>query len=123
MIQRQPVNKVRWCGIVASRDDARPLLQKAGDVVLVERGVPRSAILKCPCGCGEDLVLNLDRRLGRAWRLYRDRRGLTLYPSVWRESGCRSHFILWHDDIFMCNTRWESVELGDVSLENRILLK
>src|SRR4051812_45982925 len=100
---RTPATKARLRGSVASRDDARPQLQEAGDVVLVERGCLRSAVIKCPCGCGEELVINLDRRVGPAWRLYRDERGLTLYPSVWRDSGCCTHFILWHDTVFMCN--------------------
>ncbi len=28
---------------------------------------------------------------------------MTLFPSVWRESGCKSHFILWHDAILWCD--------------------
>jgi hypothetical protein len=27
---------------------------------------------------------------------------LSLYPSVWREDGCQSHFILWRDHILWC---------------------
>ncbi|MBI5450167.1 MAG: hypothetical protein HY940_02305 [Gammaproteobacteria bacterium] len=27
--------------------------------------------------------------------------GLSLYPSVWRESGCESHYIIWNDKIFL----------------------
>src|SRR5437867_10955077 len=104
--QRKPANKARWRGSVVSRDDARPFLVASGDIVLVQRGRPRSVIMKCPCGCREELVINLDDRVGPAWRLYRDKRGLTLFPSVWRDSGCRSHFIVWHDTILMCNLDW-----------------
>ena len=41
-------------------------------------------IIKCPCGCGEELLINLDARAGQAWRLYvRSHKGVnqvTLYP-------------------------------------------
>ena len=90
--------------------------------MLVERGVPRAVILKCPCGCGDDLTLNLDPRAGRAWRLYRDRAGVTLFPSVWRESGCKSHFIVWHNNVFMCNAPFRDNEPISLELDQSVLL-
>ncbi len=120
-IERKPANSVRWRSSVASRDDARPFLVTPGDIVLVQRGRPRSVIMKCPCGCGEELVINLDDRIGPAWRLYRDKRGLTLFPSVWRESGCRSHFIVWHDTILMCSGDWTAEGPSDRKGEERVL--
>jgi hypothetical protein len=116
-----PTTKTRLRGSVTNRDEARSQLREAGDVVLVERGCLRSAIIKCPCGCEEELVINLDKRVGPAWRLYRDERGLTLYPSIWRDNGCRSHFILWHDTVFMCNDSWMTDEPPDQDLEARVL--
>ncbi len=118
---QKPAARARWCGGVASRDDARPFLVTPGDIVLVQRGRPRSVIMKCPCGCGEELVINLDDRIGPAWRLYRDKRGLTLFPSVWRESGCRSHFIVWHDAILMCTGDWITERPSNHELEERVL--
>lgn len=119
----KPAKRVRWRGTVGSRDDARQFLAAPGDVVLVERGCPRSLVIKCPCGCGEELVINLDDRVGPAWRLYRDKRGSTLYPSVWRESGCRSHFIVWHDTVLMCNQNDRMDEVPDQQLQERVLSK
>jgi hypothetical protein len=73
-----------------------------GDAVLIERGRPRWLLLSCPCGCGEEFPINLDPRAGPAWRLYLNRNaGLSLFPSVWRESGCRSHYIIWRNKIFL----------------------
>jgi hypothetical protein len=118
--EHNTANSIRWCGSVASRDEARPFLAAPGDVVLVERGCPRSLVIKCPCGCGEELVINLDNRIGSAWRLYRDKRGLTLFPSVWRESGCQSHFIIWHDAVLMCNADWITDEKMDPEFEERV---
>ncbi len=65
-----------------------------------------SFIIKCPCGCGDEIKVNLDKRAGPAWGIYR-KNGITLYPSVWRDSGCKSHFILWDDEIYWCTKeRW-----------------
>ena len=69
---------------------------------VVMRDRPRSVVFRCPCRCGETLVINLDPGAGRAWRLRSDEHGLTLMPSVWRTTGCQSHFIVWRSGIWWC---------------------
>jgi hypothetical protein len=94
--------KLRLRAVVASRTQASNYLKSAGDAVLVIRGRPRLLLLACPCGCGEQLPINVDHRAGPSWHLYRGRNdALTLYPSVWRESGCESHFIIWRGKILL----------------------
>ena len=95
-------DQLRYHGVVSSRDRAAIELSKPGDAVVVKRGRPRMLVMRCPCGCGDDLLVNLDRRVGPAWRYYSTRRGLTLYPSYWREGNCGSHFIIWNDRIYWC---------------------
>ena len=86
--------------VVESRSSAAGKLMSPGEAILIERGVPRWILIKCPCGCGEEIPINVDARAGKAWRLYRDNRsGITLYPSVWRDTGCESHFIVWRGQI------------------------
>lgn len=92
-------SKISLKAEVTSRAGVSDLLQVPGDAVLIERGVPRWLMLKCPCGCGEEIPVNLDKRAGKAWRLYRNKAGLTLFPSVWRDTGCEAHFIIWRDQI------------------------
>src|ERR1700722_8970214 len=95
-------SQLHLMGVVSSRGEASAYLKAPGDAVLVERGRPRLLLLSCPCGCGEHFPINLDPRAGPAWRLYRNRTGaITLYPSVWRESGCYSHYIIWRDRILL----------------------
>jgi len=106
-------------GSVESRDLAEPLLKFPGDTVLVQRGRPRMLVMRCPCGCGDNLIINLDPRTGYAWRLYHYPQGLTLYPSYWREDGCRSHFILWSGHIYWCYG-WESDESDTWSVSDSI---
>jgi hypothetical protein len=84
--------------VVDRHRDASTLLARAGDVVLVERGRPRHLVLRCPCGCGDDISLNLDPTAGPCWRLIR-RDPLTVVPSVWRETGCESHFFVWRHEV------------------------
>ena len=75
------------------------LLESPGDYAFVIRGVPRSIVMRCPDGCGDTITINLDRRSGSAWRSFARKSGLTIYPSVWRETGCRAHFIIWNDTL------------------------
>lgn len=112
------VRKIRFVGEVTSREEARGLLQESGDAALVLRGTPRWLVLRCPDGCGEDLPVNLDGRSGPAWKLYSRPRGLTLYPSVWRDSGCESHFIIWNDNVF-----WLGFEDFQKETENNVVLR
>jgi len=108
---------LRFCGTVASRGAASAQLKSAGDAVLVERGRPRLLLLSCPCGCGEEFPINLDERAGPAWRLYRSAHaGISLFPSVWRESGCRSHYIIWRNTILLFGQNeeeFDTVTQGD----------
>jgi hypothetical protein len=102
---------LRFQGTVSTRGEASAHLKAPGDAVLVERGRPRLFLLSCPCGCGEEFPINLDSRTGSAWRLYGNgRTGLSLFPSVWRESGCRSHFVIWRDKIFLFGQYDEDLE-------------
>lgn len=112
-------HKLSYQGVVSSRDLAANRLSKPGDAVVVERGRPRMLVMRCPCGCGDDLLVNLDRRVGPAWRYYSTRRGLTLYPSYWREGNCGSHFIVWNDRIYWCYG-WETDESEDWSVPEAV---
>ncbi len=98
-----PARQVDFLGTAEYRGEAEAMLRSPGDAALVERGVLRSLVMRCPDGCGQTLVVNLDPRAGKAWRLDRRRGTTTLYPSVWRDGGCESHFIVWKDVILWCD--------------------
>ena len=113
---------ISYLGQVDTVGRAQSLLKAPGDTVIVHRETDRSLVMLCPSGCGEKIVINLDPRSGPAWRLYRRQNRLTLYPSVWRETGCKSHFIIWRDKIHWCNydEEWDDSSV-DIELEQRIL--
>lgn len=99
-------------GITTVRDQAaaRVAATRCACIAIVERGVPRWAVFQCPCGCGELVAVNLDKRSGPHWRLLRNEDSISLIPSVWRESGCRSHFIIWKNRVWLFRERREEVE-------------
>ncbi len=107
---------------VKSRADASAHLERPGDAVIVDRQGPRWLILRCPCGCGADVPVNLDQRAGPAWRLYESRKGTSVYPSVWRDTDCESHFIIWRDNIYLLGPRYGESWMDEIEEgENRLL--
>lgn len=108
---------------VGSRANASAHLNRPGDAVIVDRQGPRWLVLSCPCGCGAELPVNLDRRSGPAWRLYESRKGTSVYPSVWRDTDCKSHFIIWRDNILMLGARADELWFDDVESSEDDLLK
>jgi len=60
------------------------------------------AVLKCPCGCGDTIQLNLLKDSSPCWRVKIHSNGdISLYPSVNRTINCKSHF-----NITKNNVRW-----------------
>lgn len=116
------VNAVMHRGVGVTHDGASSLLESAGDLAVVNRGRLRSVVMLCPCGCGDELVVNVDSRVGPAWRIYENAKGITVFPSVWRESGCESHFIIWNNKVYWCDydSLWDDY-LTDPALDSRVL--
>jgi hypothetical protein len=116
--------KVNLLGSVEYRDEGEKILREAGDAVVVHRGMLRSILMRCPDGCGETLKVNLDPRTGKAWKLDMRTGRATLYPSVWRDGGCGSHFIVWRGHVLWCD-RFEEGNVEPiydvVALERRVL--
>jgi hypothetical protein len=110
-------HRINSKGTTEKYADAIAKLHSPGDYVLVVRGTtPRSIVMVCPDGCGENITVNLDRRIGKAWRKYERNGNLSVYPSVWRDTGCRAHFIVWNDQILWSGTRDASDKIVQESL-------
>src|SRR5437660_574254 len=80
-------------------------MQSQDTIVVVKRGRPRWLKLRCPCGCGELLSINLDPQAGDSWKLLVREGKVCLFPSVWRDTGCESHFNLWNNRVYFCYGR------------------
>jgi hypothetical protein len=114
-------DKIHYRGTFESRDEAASSLSASGDAALVKRGVLRMLLIKCPCGCGDLLVINLDSRSGPAWRVYKRGSSFSLYPSYWRDSFCKSHFVLWKNQVHWCDWDDESLWQSPSQIEELIL--
>jgi hypothetical protein len=69
--------------------------------IVTEDGVPWSAAMVCPCGCGETLHMNLLPDERPVWSLVHHGNNLSsLHPSIWRQVGCKSHFWFRHGQIY-----------------------
>lgn len=84
----------RWVVSVVEGDTPNTLPQ-CGLVLHTEGGEPWSAVMLCPCGCGQRVELPLLPQVKPRWILEVDAQGLpTLRPSIWLTGGCMSHFFL-----------------------------
>jgi hypothetical protein len=64
---------------------------------------PQYAIFACPCGCGETIELNLNHHSSPCWDIKWHINGkVSFYPSIWRITGCQSHFYLIKSKILWC---------------------
>lgn len=49
----------------------------------------------CPCGCGDVISVNLMKSILPNWSVtYNKDRTVTLFPSIDKTTGCRSHFFV-----------------------------
>lgn len=64
--------------------------------------VPWQAAILCPCGCKEQIQLNLVKKYRPAWSVKLDKKLISLSPSIHRTEGCCSHFFLRKSKIEWC---------------------
>ena len=64
---------------------------------------PKWSLFKCPCGCRSVITLSLQRVHNPHWQLSLTHAARpTLYPSVWRDKGCMSHFWIRDGRVYWC---------------------
>lgn len=102
----QRTEKILYVGTVEHHHEAVARLVHGGDTALVHRGCDRSLVMSCPDGCGSVITINLDNRVGPAWRRYGSLDHISVFPSVWRETGCRAHFIVWRGTVDWLKGSW-----------------
>lgn len=64
-------------------------------LIIAEGYQPDSLAFKCPCGCNALIYLNLLTDAKPCWK-YRitPKRNISILPSIWRRTGCKSHFFI-----------------------------
>lgn len=57
------------------------------------------ALLICPCGCKETIMLNLMSDAKPCWNIKIEKSDFSITPSIWRTKNCKSHFWLRNREI------------------------
>ncbi len=93
----------RWRMRVIDGDMLPSILPRRDLIVTCEDQEDWSIGMGCPCGCGETIELLVAPEARPRWSLSIDHRGRpSLLPSVWRRTGCRSHFWLREGRVVWC---------------------
>ncbi|GAC1314173.1 MAG: hypothetical protein NVSMB24_38500 [Mucilaginibacter sp.] len=75
-------------------DEDIPAHIRDGAVYIIGGASPWLLLLRCPCGCGETIHLNLLKEASPRWGYRVVKKTITVKPSIWRTTGCKSHFII-----------------------------
>ncbi|MBB3979999.1 hypothetical protein GGQ64_005246 [Rhizobium azooxidifex] len=86
-------------------EDTLPEVMPFRDLVPTrDDGDDWSVGMRCPCGCGERIELMILRGTRPRWDISVNEAGKpSLHPSVWRNSGCRSHFWVREGRVIWCD--------------------
>ncbi|MGE5562807.1 MAG: DUF6527 family protein [Bacillota bacterium] len=84
--------------------DDKPESHRDGVLYLIGEGNEYwAAQMRCPCGCGDVIDLNLMESIRPRWTVSEEWDGsITLHPSIWRNRGCRSHFFVRSGQVQWC---------------------
>ena len=78
-------------------DDVPDVLKNTVLYLVNDEGHEWLAVLLCPCGCSEKIYLNLLAESRPCWRVGKSGGDIpTIAPSIWRTTGCKSHFFIRH---------------------------
>lgn len=65
---------------------------------------PLWTLFQCPCGCEKVISLSLQKVHRPHWTVSKNKSGRpTLYPSVWQNKGCCSHFWIKDGKVYWCH--------------------
>lgn len=80
--------------VVIKVGDLLPSKLPRHDLILLQDGGENWSVgFLCPCGCGDTVELLLLPNVKPRWDIRVDaRRRPTLTPSIWKSTGCKSHF-------------------------------
>lgn len=81
---------------IAKFGDSIPEVVPVNEVCVLGTASEASlAVLQCPCGCKSLLYLNLIPEESPCWKMtISSDNAVSLHPSLWKKSGCKSHFFI-----------------------------
>lgn len=85
----QPKHKMEY------KEEVPQFLAEKTIYVIGNPSTPWLIAFKCPCGCNNVIHLNLLSDAKPQWRFYiTTKKRVSISPSVWRTTGCKSHFFI-----------------------------
>lgn len=92
-------------GLVIIEGDSLPKrLPRRNLVLACDDGEDWCVGMRCPCGCGDTIELLVIKEAKPRWDIAVNAKGQpSLSPSVWRKTGCRSHFWLRRGRVEWCD--------------------
>lgn len=86
-------DKKRYTAVISPDMPSPESIQDGVMIIVGGENWAKWAYFICPCGCGDVLSLSLMKSIKPNWKLRVDDNNLpTVYPSVWKDDGCKSHF-------------------------------
>lgn len=79
--------------VITIEDLPEKLLNKTIYIV-GNKNEPWSIAFNCPCGCKDIIHLNLIKDAHPRWKFKVSEDRINITPSIWRISGCKSHFLI-----------------------------
>lgn len=61
--------------------------------------------MECPCGCKEQIKLSLIEHDKPNWKVELNDNRISIFPSIWRTRGCKSHFFVRENKIIWVKSK------------------
>jgi hypothetical protein len=88
-------NKKRKEFTFQSTTDTPLSIEKNVIYIIGEKRYKWLAVLICPCGCSDQIQLNLLQEGNPCWKVIKHwDKSVSIFPSIWRTIGCKSHFTI-----------------------------
>ncbi|MHA6281278.1 DUF6527 family protein [Salinimicrobium sp. CAU 1759] len=89
--------------VVSTKAPSNDEIQERVFIKVVYKGKPYWCLFKCPCGCRRVISLSLQENHEPHWELKVTESGRpSLFPSVWQNTGCLSHFWIDGGSVLWC---------------------
>jgi len=96
--------KIRFNAVIVDEHPEKEMIPE--NLLLIveeEKKYKKWVYLRCPCGCKELILLSLSKKSYPHWKIKLNRQNIpTIFPSIRRTSGCRSHFWIYQGIVYWC---------------------
>lgn len=102
--EQQPLPPVTFPGIrTVDKPPRNEEVEESTLYFVAAANKPKWVLFRCPCGCNSVITLSLQQIHRPRWSLRASQNNRpVLYPSVWRDVGCMSHFWIMDGRVYWC---------------------